>query len=282
MATVTCTICGSTLAAAPGGRFLCTNCGMSYTKEAVQHILTAQTEDPLWDWQQAEDGVALLAYKGEGPEADVPSTFHALPVTRLEPGVFYSKKKLQRVSLPDTIHTIGRLAFCKCLQLEELNLPQQLRTIERDAFSRCLRLKSLSLPPTVETILESAFSGCGTLDELHLPEGIRVLHLLTFYDCKSLQTLTLPSQLEVIEDSALCNCSSLTQLSLPGTLKSIGTMAFWGCTSLQQLRIPASVVAMGQMVFGSPYDPHPLLLVDRNSYAAHWAAENNCPYQLVN
>lgn len=282
MASVTCTICGSALTVAPDSRFLCPNCGVFYTKEEVQHMLSAQTEDPLWDWQQIGDGAALCAYKGEGPEANVPSTFHTLPVIRLEPGAFYSKKKLRYVSLPDTIHTIGRLAFCKCLQLEQLNLPQCLRTIERDAFSRCLKLKKLDMPQTVETILDSAFSGCGTLRELRLPDGIRVLHLLTFYDCKNLQTLTLPSRLEVIEDSALCNCSSLTQLSLPETLTSIGTMAFWGCTSLQQLRIPASVEAIGQMAFGAPNGPHPLLLVDRDSSAAHWAAENNCPYQLVN
>ena len=246
MAMVTCNICGGGLAAAADGLLYCKNCGVSYPMEQIQAALAAQNAS-LWDWQPTADGGAeLLQYKGDAPVVTVPAELGGRPVTALAKGAFYEKKKIARISLPDCVHTIGRLAFCKCLALEEVILPRQLRYIGSDAFTQCHALRRLPLPPSVEDIGDAAFSGCGTLETLDLPPGLRELRLLTCYGCSRLRTLTLPPTLDLIQDSALCQCAALTQLHLPGTLRKIGTMAFWGCDQLTELYIPPSVNEVGK------------------------------------
>lgn len=142
MAMVTCNVCGGGLAAAADGLLYCKNCGVSYPMEQIQAALAAQNAS-LWDWQPTADGGAeLLQYKGDAPVVTVPAELGGRPVTALAKGAFYEKKKIARISLPDCVHTIGRLAFCKCLALEEVILPRQLRYIGSDAFTQCHALAS--------------------------------------------------------------------------------------------------------------------------------------------
>ncbi len=65
---------------------------------------------------------------------------------------------LERVVLPDTVHTIGETAFEACEYLSEIILNEGLREIGADAFSHCIRLTDLHLPASLEIIGERALS----------------------------------------------------------------------------------------------------------------------------
>ena len=280
MSVLTCQVCGGTLTVEASGQIQCTLCGVTYTKETLQALLQQRLK-AQWDYEATPEGVTLSAYRGENAQVDVPAQLDGKPVTQLGKGVFYHKKKLRQVTLPEGVETVGRMAFCKCIHLEQATLPQTLRRIESDAYTNCHFLQSMDVPDGVTQIGEAAFSGCVHLESLTLPHGLRTLSLLTLYDCRSLRHLRLPDQLEVIQDSALCNCASLTDLTLPETVKRIGSMAFWGCTGLETLRIPAAVQSFGQMPFGPPGGQQPLLLVEPDSYAAQWAQEQHWPHRIL-
>ena len=194
----------------------------------------------LWDWQPTADGGAeLLQYKGDAPVVTVPAELGGAQSPHWPKVPFTSKKKIARISLPDCVHTIGRLAFCKCLALEEVILPPSA------SVHRQRRLYTVPCPASPPPSSVGGGHRRRRFQRLRdsgkpwtLPPGLRELRLLTCYGCSRLRTLTLPPTLDLIQDSALCQCAALTQLHLPGTLRKIGTMAFWGCDQLTELYMP--------------------------------------------
>ena len=72
------------------------------------------------------------------------------------------------------------------------------------------------------------------------------------------------------------NCSSLTSIEIPESVASIGEYAFSNCRSLKSIEIPESVTEIGENAF---HDCSTLtLIVERDSYAAQYAKENDIPY----
>ena len=55
---------------------------------------------------------------------------------------FYQCKKLESVSLPSTLQTIGDNAFKYCNNLKEINLPESLTNIGDSSFEDCVRLEN--------------------------------------------------------------------------------------------------------------------------------------------
>ena len=64
------------------------------------------------------------------------------------------------VMLPDSLTSIGDLAFSNCYGLTQLELPNSLSIIGLAAFCGCSHLTSISIPSSVTTIRRSAFNGC--------------------------------------------------------------------------------------------------------------------------
>ena len=66
-------------------------------------------------------------------------------------------------------------------------------------------------------------------------------------------TIELPDSVTSIGDQAFSGCSSLTTIELPDSVTGIGDQAFWGCDNLT-------------------------MTVQRDSYAAQYAKDNNINY----
>lgn len=282
MGTVCCVLCGGQLVCSGLDTYQCQGCGTVYPGQQLREFQKkAAAEDPCWEYCLQAGSAILVRWLDDRSEAVVPDTLMGFPVYGLDKGAFYEKKKLLRVSLPATLTSIGRMAFCKCFLLEEIQVPQTLRSIGSDAFTNCLSLRHFTFPQALECLESAAFSGCRLLEEALLPPGLSSVPLLAFCGCCQLQHVTLSSQLQEIGDSAFCGCSSLTQLYLPASLKRIGTMAFWGCHRLKTLWVPPSVSQIGELAFGTPTASPTLLQVLPDSFAEIWARSHGQPYELL-
>ena len=126
-------------------------------------------------------------------------------------------------------------------RVEEITLPKDITSIGDNAFSYCGALETITLPNSIVTIGNSAFYSCDSLKSIFIPEGVISIGSHAFNGCRSLESIVLPSSLRSIGDSAFYWCDSLKSIVIPEGVTSIGNKTFYNCQSLDNIVIPNSV-----------------------------------------
>lgn len=140
-------------------------------------------------------------------------------------GILYDKKiktlvlapsnSTNSVTIPNTVKTIGSLAFANCVNLKQIRIPYQVKEISDGAFYNCTSLKSVSFAKNSKCKKINDYTEYNKrLDEFALVYG-------AFENCKSLTTLTFPDSLETIGYFTLNNCSSLKSIHFGSNFKSL-------------------------------------------------------------
>ncbi len=132
-------------------------------------------------------------------------------VTGIGARAFQYKSNLKRVTISDSVTSIGKYAFYQS-ELESVNIPKSMTSIAANAFCGASSLKSVTIPSSVTSIGGSAFNGCS-----------------------SLKSVTIPSRVTSIEAWTFANCNGLESVSIPASVTSIGDVAFYGCNNLQDI-----------------------------------------------
>jgi len=127
---------------------------------------------------------------------------------------------LKKLTIPDSVETIGLDAFYNCNALKELTIGNSVTTIGNSvttigeyAFFNCSKLEELTIPDKVETIGKGAFYGCGTL-ELVIPDSVTSIGIEAFAFCFALKKLSIgnPSVKLTIGENAFYDCTALTEV----------------------------------------------------------------------
>lgn len=202
-------------------------------------------------------------------------------VTIIGENSFYNQRRLESISIPNSVLTIGDKAFFDCSNLSNLSLSENLSSIGNYAFYRCSALTSFSLPGTLTNIGGTAFFGCSSLASLIIPESVTTIGNAAFADCSSLMSfggkyaspdglflvkegviiasavaaingsLSIPEDVVSIGNYAFYNCKGLTSFLIPENLSSIGQYAFSGCSGLASLIIPETVTTINSGAFSN-------------------------------
>ena len=248
--------------------------------------VTAFAADTSTD-PEADDGVYKYAYKvnedgsntvtitkflgpvdpaNDGPyDITIPATLGGHPVTGLGESSFFTEHfdsplydiyhtKIQSVTIPENVTSIGRAAFLNCTGLTSLTIKGVATSIGPIAFSSCTSLTSLSLVGSFQTIGERAFVTCNSLTSLSLTCDVQKIDDYAFANCTSLTSLSLTGDIQKIGDYAFYYCPSLKTVTLPKSLTSIGSHAFASCTilgSLGSIEIPGTVTEIGDFAFSN-------------------------------
>lgn len=151
-------------------------------------------EAVVYEYDWSSDGATLIAYNGDFEEVDLDETVIRMKpekqkktvteevtdkdgnVTTVEKeveetvevpveytligidaGVFMNNEAVKKITIPDTVTTIGEACFQGCTALEEVKLPEGLTEIGPRTFYGCDALVSLNIPDTVTTIGQFAF-----------------------------------------------------------------------------------------------------------------------------
>ena len=161
--------------------------------------------------------------------------------------------------IPDSVTSIGNLAFYRCSGLTPIVIPDSVTSIGDCAFSGCSGLTSIVVDKSnpkydsrnncnaiIETETNALICGC---QNTTIPEGVTSIWEGAFYDCSGLTSIVIPDSVTSIEEGAFSNCSGLTSLVIPKGVTSIGDRAFEGCSGLTSLVIPEGVTSIGRCAF---------------------------------
>ena len=182
--------------------------------------------------------------------------------------------RLQEITLPSRITSIGDDVFSGCRNLQKINvaesnkvykaidgvlytkdlkmiicypegkkdanfvIPSGITTIKDYAFKDCKNLREIALPSNVMGIGDYAFSCCSNLLKITLPSSVTSIGKYSFEHCYNLQEITLPSSVTSIGDHAFNCCSNLLKITLSSSVTSINENAFYACRNLHRINIP--------------------------------------------
>ncbi|MDO4995245.1 MAG: leucine-rich repeat domain-containing protein [Bacteroidales bacterium] len=162
---------------------------------------------------------------------------------------FKNNTKMTKLTIGNSVTSIGRYAFQGCSGLTSVNIPNSVTYIGSSAFEGCSGLTSVNIPNSVTTIGESAFRDCSGLTSVNIPNSVTSIAVKAFSGCSGLTSLTIPNSVTSIGNSAFAYCSGLTSVNTPNSVISIGDYAFSGCSGLTSVDIPESVTSIGIFAF---------------------------------
>ena len=211
-------------------------------------------------------------------------TFDA-PVTSIGSYAFYRYSSLTSVTIPDSVTSIGELAFSGCTgeliinskiietdytynnypansndgwlygsNFTKLTIGNNITKIGSYAFEDCSSLTSVTIPDSVTSIGRAAFSGCSSLTSVTIGKSVTSIGEWAFGFCSSLSAFygkyASADKRCLIIDGVLNSFApaGLTSYTIPDSVTSIGEMAFY-CSSLRSVTIPDSVTSIGEYAF---------------------------------
>ena len=144
-------------------------------------------------------------------------------------------ENLARVTIPDTVQSIGKEAFRKCTRLPRITLPANLITIGKGAFQECAKITSIEVPSHVTSIGHSAFQDCSALSRITLPDSVTTIGNQAFQNCAALTSITLPAKIDSLNDGLFSGCTKLASVTIPASIEVIGSNVFENCFALKDI-----------------------------------------------
>lgn len=135
-------------------------------------------------------------------------------VTSIGTRVFYDKRAITSVSMPNTVISIGSEAFKFCMKMEKAQLSENLETIGANAFQTTRALAEINWPATLKSIKTYAFQySTSYAGQIRLPKGIS------------------------LDDYAFISMGKVTSLWLDGQPSEWGVRQCEGCEMLTEFYV---------------------------------------------
>ena len=160
--------------------------------------------------------------------------------------------KIQSVTIPQCVTSIGEAAFAQCRALQSLTIDDAAISIGDWAFDECLKLTTLSLGKKITTIGDYAFDDCRILNNVTIPQSVTSIGKQAFGRCYGMDSFTIEDAATSIGEYAFWDCQKLETLSLGKNITTIGDDAFRSCYKLETIMLPAGLASFGNCLIGCP------------------------------
>ena len=122
--------------------------------------------------------------------------------------------------------TLLIVAFPECLSGDTYTIPNTVTSIGILAFLGCDNLTDIAISSGVTNIGNGAFAGCAGLTNMTIPNSVITIGMYAFNGCTKLENITIPATVTSIGDGAFENCSSLRVSSVISHLVANQTSNF--------------------------------------------------------
>lgn len=190
--------------------------------------VSAGAPGALWEYEQAEDGIRLLKYRGTEEDLTVPTELAGQMVVAIGDGCFRDNTRLKTVEIPYGIRSIGKEAFYRCTSMTKVTLGGTVNTIGDRAFAHT-DIASMRIPGSVHTIGSEAFLGCEGLMNIAFEGGVE----------------------DAGDIFPTANSDEGTgSVKMSEGVRNLGSRVFFDCINLTRMQIPASVTSIGEQAIG--------------------------------
>ena len=173
--------------------------------------------------------ITITGYNGPGGAVTIPSTINGLPVTSIGDIAFDAyhtanqfDSPLTSVTIPDSVTSIGDLAFQECTSLANISIPNSVTNIGEGAFRDCYSLTYVGIPNRLTSIGTTTFTWCTSLVGVTIPDSVTSIGGGAFWACGALASVTIGNNVTNIGDSAFEYCDNLTNAYFEGNAPSLG------------------------------------------------------------
>ena len=171
--------------------------------------MTAQAAYDDFVYEEEENGITIIKYRGEDKEVVIPDKINGTKVTAIGDSAFRGCENLTDITLPESVTSIGYSAFDNCRSLKSITIPKGVSCIGWNTFMYCSSLTSITLPEGLETIQGQAFYGCRSLKSITIPEGVESIGETVFSGCSSLKSIMIPKSVRYISPNAFVSCKKI-------------------------------------------------------------------------
>ena len=168
---------------------------------------------------------------------------------------FYGCTKLKTIKFGIGVKSIGDYAFYYCENLTSIVFPNNLQGIGDFAFNNCSGLRNISFNGNLETIGRGAFNSCSSIEKIVIPDSVKTIDSgqfgsqYTFGDCENLKTVVIGNGLTYIPQNTFRNNVSLESVTIGNGVKTIGDYAFYGCAKLKKVYFLGNAPAINTSSF---------------------------------
>lgn len=140
------------------------------------------------------------------------------PITAIGDSAF-SSTALSSIELPETLTSIGSMAFDEVTELTSVYIPDSVTYIGGQAFGDCSSLRKVRLPAGMTEIPSWCFCGAG-LTSLDLPDTVTKIGKMAFYDT-NLTSVVVPASVTTIDGSGALAPDSLKSVYFMGAAPTL-------------------------------------------------------------
>ena len=152
----------------------------------------------------------------------IPPEIDGKPIRAIRRYAFRGCRRLTRITIPDTIESIGACAFAECLSLSELELPSSVTNVGARIVAGCASLGEIRIGGGALAFGRSAFAST-SIAKLVIGSGVTRIDHNAFVSNPNLKTVTIPPSVALIARNSFQGCGSLKSVSIPwGTVVEDG------------------------------------------------------------